>query len=1011
MVDIIQAVGRVMRKAPDKKLGYIILPIALSEDELKHLDNTLSNDNFKHIWSVLKALRSHDSSLVNESVFKEKIKLALYAPRRGSGERSDDGTREAGDTYTQMTFGFGFDTITLKDIADSLYSVIPTKLGDRGYWESFSAKTAKITQTISQRLSDIFAKHPSILEDFLISLKHNIHPHITNDEAIDMICSHLITKRIFKALFGDDMSGNPIGKALDEITTKLESQGLNDAETRSLNALYESVESEAKVAKDPKAKQTLIKNLYDTFFRTAFAKQAQRLGIVYTPIEVVDFILHSTSHLLNKHFSLSFNDPQVKVFDPFTGTGSFLTRLIDADNALISAPHLHDKLQNGIFAQDIILLAYYIALINITQSAQMRDASLPRFSNIALGDSLSYFEEESDEHGLFAPIYKDLEDNKHTQNTIKNQNIRVIIGNPPYSSGAKSENDNNANLPHPKLEARVKETYGKESDAKMGKTTRDTLIQAIRMATDLLQDEGIIGFVVNGGFIDATSADGFRKCAAKDFSDIYIVNLRGNARTSGEQRQKEGGGIFDNGSRASVAIVFFIKDTKATENHIHYYEVEDYLSREDKLALLRDRHSLASIPLRPITPNAKGDWINQRSADYDSLLPLKREVKQLEGYIFHTNCCGVASNRDSWVYNFSKDTLKDSLETCIDTYNSDLEKFDAKSFKAKHDGIKTQDLYNQLTDKDITTDPTKIAWTCSLKNKLIKNRGIENYSQDLIRESIYRPFVKTHLYFDKVWNERQSQLPQLLATKESENIFILTSLMATKPFSSFICDSLMDLQTLGNTQAYPLYYYPNGQKEYAISHYALKLFQSTLNDPTIDEEGIFYYIYALFHHRAYTEKYRFELAKESPRIPISKDFHALSRLGRQLAHLHLHYESLTPYDKIEYRDGLLSATDQDSFYQVEQIRREKDGTRIIYNANITITDIPKEAYTYQINQKSAIDWVIQSYAIKTHKESLIKNDPNLYKGSKYIFTLLCQVITLSLESIKLIDAISKLESN
>ena len=1003
MVDIIQAVGRVMRKAPDKKLGYIILPIALSEEELKHLDNTLSNDNFKHIWSVLKALRSHDSSLVNESVFKEKIKLALYAPRGGSGERSDDGTREAGDTYTQATFDFVFDTITLKDIADSLYSVIPTKLGDRGYWESFSAKTAKITQTISQRLSDIFAKHPSILEDFLISLKHNIHPHITNDEAIDMICSHLITKRIFKALFGDDMSGNPIGKALDEITTKLESQGLNDAETRSLNALYESVESEAKVAKDPKAKQTLIKNLYDTFFRTAFAKQAQRLGIVYTPIEVVDFILHSTSHLLDKHFSLSFNDPQVKVFDPFTGTGSFLTRLIDADNALISAPHLSEKLQNGIFAQDIILLAYYIALINITQSAQMRDASLPRFSNIALGDSLSYFEEESDKHGLFASDYKDLEDNKHTQNIIKNQNIRVIIGNPPYSSGAKSENDNNANLPHPKLEARVKETYGKESNAQAGQATRDTLIQAIRMATDLLQDEGIIGFVVNGSFIDSKSADGFRKCVAKDFSDIYIMNLKGNIK---KFDKREGGNIFN--ITLGVAIVFFIKNAKATENHIHYYEVKDYLSREDKLALLRDTHSLASIPLRPITPNAKGDWINQRSADYDSLLPLKREAKQLEGYIFHIKSCGVVTNRDSWVYNFSKDTLKDSIETCIDTYHSDLEKFDAKSFKAKHDGIKTQDLYKHLTDKDITTDPTKIAWVQNLKNQLLKEKPLAPFNQEKVITSLYRPFTKCYCYYEKdlLWSTYQTS--QLFPTKESENILILTSM---GNFSTLITNCIPDYHCTGDTQAYPLYYYPNGQKEYAISHYALKLFQSTLNDPTIDEESIFYYIYALFHHRAYTEKYRFELAKESPRIPISKDFHALSRLGRQLAHLHLHYESLTPYDKIEYSDGLLSATDKDSFYQVEQIRRDKDGARIIYNANITITDIPKEAYTYQINQKSAIDWVIQSYAIKTHKESLIKNDPNLYKGSKYIFTLLCQVITLSLESIKLIDAISKLESN
>ncbi|GAA7500311.1 hypothetical protein HpBHB23_09130 [Helicobacter pylori] len=488
MVDIVQAVGRVMRKAKHKKRGYIILPIALEESEIKNLDEAVNNTNFKNIWKVIKALRSHDPSLVDEATFREKIKI--FGSNDESNPDDDEELQkektdktEQDPKQAQKTL---FDAILLQDLANAVYNVMPTKLGDRNYWENFTKKTGNIARTLNNRLKDIFEKNPEIFHGFLDSLRGNIHQNIKEDEALDMITSHIITKPIFDAIFGDNIK-NPISKALDKMVEKLSTLGLQ-GETKDLKNLYESVKTEAMHAKSQKSQQELIKNLYNTFFKVAFRKQSEKLGIVYTPIEVVDFILRATNGILKKHFNTDFNDQSITIFDPFTGTGSFIARLLSKENALISDEALKEKFLNHLFAFDIVLLAYYIALINITQAVQNRDSSLKFFKNIALTDSLDYLEEKSAK-GVFK-FFEDLKENKDIKDTLAGQNIRVIIGNPPYSSGAKSENDNNQNLSHPKLEKRVYETYGKNSNAKVGRATRDTLIQSIRMASDLLKDKG-----------------------------------------------------------------------------------------------------------------------------------------------------------------------------------------------------------------------------------------------------------------------------------------------------------------------------------------------------------------------------------------------------------------------------------------------------------------------------------------------------------------------------------------
>ncbi|GAA6927106.1 hypothetical protein CHC165_11540 [Helicobacter pylori] len=591
----------------------------------------------------------------------------------------------------------------MQDLADAVYNVMPTKLGDRNYWENFTKKTGNIARTLNNRLKDIFEKNPEIFHGFVDSLRGNIHQNIKEYEALDMITSHIITKPIFDTIFGDNIQ-NPISKALDKMVEKLSTLGLQ-GETKDLKNLYESVKTEAMHAKSQKSQQELIKNLYNTFFKVAFKKQSEKLGIVYTPIEVVDFILRATNGILKTHFNTDFNDKNITIFDPFTGTGSFIARLLSKENDLISDEALKEKFLNHLFAFDIVLLAYYIALINITQAAQNRDSSLKTFKNIALTDSLDFYEEKNDK-GVF-DLFKDLEENKEIKDTIEKQNIRVIIGNPPYSAGAKSENDNNQNLSHPKLEKRVYEKYGQNSSSRAsGKTTRDTLIQSIYMASELLEDKGVVGFVVNGSFIDSKSGDGFRKCVAKDFAHLYVLNLRGNTRTSGETCKKEGGKIFDSGSRATIAVIFFVKDESVKDSAIHYYDIGDYLKREEKLNRLANFTDLDAIEFKTIIPNNKGDWINQREDEFEKLIPLKRDKKLQNPSVFDINSGGVASMRDSWVYSFSPDALRCSVQKCIDTYNADLKRFNARfreAFKQRAKGVKSDKLYKQLNNQEITT--------------------------------------------------------------------------------------------------------------------------------------------------------------------------------------------------------------------------------------------------------------------------------------------------------------------
>lgn len=1007
--DIIQAIGRVLRKADNKELGYIILPLVLDENDLNNLDEAVEGKGFQGIWKVLCALRSQDDSLVDEREWKKKIKLAIPDPLKQPDKNTQKDINQQGELLLHAT--------TLQHLSKALFNVMPSRMGVERYWQTFGEKTAKITETLIDRIEGIFQRKTSLKESYVQALKSAIHPNITEKEAVELLSSHIVTQPIFKHLFPEGEK-DPITKALNKVLEALKNNHL-DNETRDLKPLYESVEEQVKNAHSENSKQQVIKNLYGTFFKQAFKKQTERFGIVYTPIEAVNFILRMVRDLTQKHFGKNLNDQGVKIYDPFTGTGSFITALLNKENHFIDDAHVKRKYEEEIFAQDITLLSYYIAGVNIATVAKNRNPDCQAFQNLILGDSLNSLERQKARENTKHPtlfdtlgkeIFEALEPNKQKEEQLDREHINIIIGNPPYSGGAGSENDNNANLPHPELEKQIYETYGKESVAVKSKATQDTLIQAIRMATNKIeQNGGIIGFIISSGFLDASSADGFRKCVVKDFSDIYVINLRGNLRIPGERRKKEGESFFQ-GTMVGVAICFFVRNPAYQGSaKIHYYAVEDYLTRENKLTRLTSFQTLEDIPFTNITPNSKGDWLNQRNSDFQTLIPLKPLKKGKNNTattnnetpaVFLVDSLGLGTNRDAWVYNFSRTELQKSMETCIQTYRLDLQAFDKKAFEARMQNIPNANKYKALTYKDITTDSTKISWTRSLKQKLIKQENIPDFNPDSIRTAFYRPFVKTNVYWERTWNEAQYQLPKIFPKAESENRVILISSRPNCIFSVLMTDTLPDLETCPATSVFPLYAYRDYGREDNINPSCVTLFQNVLGDHTIGSEDIFYYCYAVFHHKTYTETYANDLAKEAPRLPILKEFQTLAALGRALGDLHCRYEEQEPWS---------SVTIKEENYRVEKIRRSKEnGSVMIYNPSITINDIPPKAYDYTMNGKSAIDGFIERYQNTMDKDTLIPNDPNAFRGGKYLFDTLCKLITVSLKSVDLIEKINAL---
>jgi predicted helicase len=951
------------------------------------------------------------------------------------------------------------------EIEKGIYAKLVQKCGNRHHWEEWANDIAKIARTHIDRITAILenpanSKESEAFKAFAEELRDDLNNSISDGEVIEMLAQHLITKPVFDALFEDYSFAkhNPMSQAMQNVLDVLQEHHLNK-EADTLQAFYDSVKLRAEGIDNAEGKQKIIVELYDKFFRNAFPKMTERLGIVYTPVEVVDFIIHSVNHILQSEFGQTLGSKGVHIIDPFTGTGTFITRLLQS--GLIAPEQLPYKYKNEIHANEIVLLAYYIAAINIEavyHSIMNNQSNPPQspldrgevlkapplsrgggggvayqpFEGICLTDTFQLYEKED----LFSEL---LVDNSARRKRQKKLDIRVIIGNPPYSAGQTSANDNNQNVAYPHLDECIRSTYAERSTATLKNALYDSYIRAIRWASDRIGNSGVIGFVTNAGFLDSNSADGLRHCLAEEFSSIYVFHLRGNQRTSGELSRKEGGKIFGSGSRAPIAISLLVKNPDAVQHgQIHFHDIGDYLSREDKLGKISAFASIGGITeangWQTITPDQHGDWLKQRDDSFSDYIVLGDKSGKESAVFFSNYSGGVKTNRDAWCYNASKVGVANNMTRMISFYNNEVTRFD-QAFSGLDKNARESKV-----DDFINTDSSQISWTRALKQELVKNSRFE-FEVECLIPSLYRPFTKQWLYYNRRLNELVLQMPRIFPDATVDNQVICVSGIGTKnAFSVVISDTPPCFDNIEKGQCFPLYLYEEPKTETAdqadlfttstppkaerkrrdaLTDEGLSHFQTAYPGETISKEDVFYYVYGLLHSPDYRERYADNLSKELPRIPCVKttaDFWAFSKAGRALAELHLNYETVAPYP-VKIDSGSKTLTDAD--YRVEKMKygkqgKDKDLTKLHYNAKITLTGIPLEAYDYIVNGKPALDWVVERQCVKTDKESGIVNDANDWavdtmKNPRYPLELFQRVITVSLETMKIVRGLPGLE--
>lgn len=1048
-VDVVQSVGRVMRNAPGKERGYVILPVVIPTGVEPH-EALNDNKTYKVVWEVLQALRSHDDrfdAMINklDLIGKDHNKMEVIAitdqiskksvsskdsKKTGKGEYTLGEKQTGFDAEGQITGQHGLQ-FEVGEIEKALYAKVVKKCGNRNYWTEWAKDISDIATTHISRIKAIVSdinntKEVEAFTRFADELRDDLNNSITNDEVIEMLAQHLITKPVFDALFKEYSfaSNNPVSLAMQKVLDLLQEHRL-DKEADTLDKFYASVQMRAEGIDNAQGKQRIVKDLYGKFFENAFPRLRDRLGIVYTPVEVVDFIIHSIDDLLKQEFGQSLGSEGVHIIDPFTGTGTFVTRLLQS--GLISKEQLPHKYKHEIHANELVLLAYYIAAVNIeaVYYSLVGDEYQP-FEGICLTDTFQLYEKDDLVSELLA-------DNSDRRNRQKNLDIRVIMGNPPYSAGQTSANDNNANIAYKGLDSRIRDTYAANSSATNKNSLYNSYIRAIRWASDRIGNSGIIGFITNAGFLDANTSDGVRKCLRDEFSDIYIFNLRGDIRgKSKEAAKKEGQNVFE--IMTGVAISFLIKKSGKNENSkIYSHDIGEYLSQKEKLALISKYSSISGISeihgWSTVEPDKHNDWFNHRESDFDFFIKMgdKKDHKSIK--IFNHYSCGVQSNRDAWVFNCSKFKVSKNVSSMIDVYN------------------KERISYSNDKEININNDQMRIKWSSSLETKLKSNKVI-NFDNDKIVPSMYRAFSKQWLYFDSDLNHRSYQMPKIFPYKGSQNLIIMIKQRWGKNGQiSLMMDHVAELQTNGGTQCFPLYLYEKAEddtidfgdsgdlfaakselksengytRKDGLSDDGFAYFQAAYPDESFNKEDIFFYVYGLLHSQEYRDRYADNLSKELPRIPCvktSKDFWHFSQAGRDLAELHINYETVTPYPvTLDCGKRSIKQLSNDDFRVTKMKLAKKDEKHtIIYNHAITVRNIPIEAYEYVVNGKAAIEWVMDQQQVKEDNKgkSGIVNDANDWaietmNNPKYPLELLQRVITVSLETMKIVNNLPELD--
>ena len=1023
-IDIVQAVGRVMRKLEGKKYGYVILPVAVPPNVTaeKALDD---NERYGVVWQVLNALRAHDDRFearINQLNLDKDSEVVCVVP---VPEPLDIGV----DTPEAEQLAFRFN-----EMEALLRAQVVDRCGERGYWERWAKDVGEIARKHVIRIQGVIdsgADKRKIFDDFLEEVQDDLNGAVTEEEAIEMLAQHLVTKPIFDALFKnyDFASSNPVSQGMQKVIEMLESHNVQK-EAKDLEDFYDSVRRRADQVKSVEDRQRTIIELYDRFFQTAFPGVADRFGVVYTPVEVVDFIIHSVNDILKQEFNETLGSKGVHIIDPFTGTGTFITRLLQSK--LIKPEELEHKFKNEIHANEIILLAYYIATANIESVYQdLVGGDFVPFEGICLTDTFEMYESED----LVSKLMVNNSDRRIKQ---KKLDIRVIISNPPYKVG-------DIGVKYEDLNARIATTYAHKDNTKA--TNRNSLydsyIQAIRWASDRVGDNGIVGFVTNGGWLDSKSMDGMRKCLHEEFSSLYVFNLRGNQRTSGDLSKREGGKIFGGGSRAPIAISLLVKNPNAKQHgQIFYHDIGDYLSRDQKLEIISGFGSIKGIEAKSlwtkIQPDKHHDWLNQRDESFDKHLNIGDKTGKSKDILFVNYTNGVQTARDAWCYNSGRTRLESNIQRTMNYFNSQISAYS----QAGH-GAKIENFYKD-NDKEIK-------WSPNLRGALRRKKTIA-MKEGEFRQSIYRPFTKQWLYYGRRLNERVHRTSLIFPNLNVSNrIIVLTGVGERGGFDVMMHGEISDFHSLKTSQQFPLKLYEkegiddggfdlgksktNGVAGYketdGITDYGVKYFQREYKGAKITKEDIFYYVYGLLHSPIYQSRFANNLTKQLPRIPAVKkeaDFWAFSKAGRKLGDLHVDYEEAKQYPTafeggdLFLADGVPQSpdgTNPKDFYRVEKMKfvgkqRNPNKSQVIYNPNIIITNIPEKAYEYKVNGKSALAWVMERQAVTTDKASGIVNDANDYANETmgdpaYPLKLFQRVITVSLETLKIVENLPTLD--
>jgi predicted helicase len=1020
-VDIVQAMGRIMRKAPNKRYGYLVIPVVVESD--KPIEEQLaSNRDFQTIWQLATALRTLDESFtarIRRLSFK-KVKEGEEGKGGKIGALPFESMEEGEEEIFSITTSEEIDPELKEAIKKSIIPKIVEKVGGRKYLESWAKDVAKKVTRLRHHIDTALTYSPQIrqdFEEFLTALREVINPSITPEEAKSLLIQHLITKPIFEALFGEYnfLRQNPVAQTIEQVASHF-TQFLK-VETEDLEEFYREVQIRAQGI-DERERQEFLRELYDSFFKTAFPDIAEKLGIVYTPIQLVDFLISSVEEILKGEFQTSLNNPDTTILEPFAGTATFVARLLQ----FLELESLKRKYSNGeIWANELLLLAYYIGLANVQSVYFEKSGEQKPFKFFLLTDTFQLYEKSKRgiqrKLEIFPPEYTQLMERE------TREPINVIISNPPWRAGQRDMTDLNMSEKYPLLDKRIKETYVDKSTSKNKNALYDSYVRAIRFASDRIGEKGVIAFVLNNGFIDANSFDGFRKSLVEEFKKIYVFNLRGNARTRGEEWQKEGGKIFGQGSRAGVALLFLVKDKKEKKDapaKLYYYQVPDALKREEKLKRLEELGNISKVPWEEITPDSDGNWINQGLEEFKNFTPLEE--------IFEVVSLGITTGRDYWVYDFSKQKLEEKVKRMVESYNDQLEK------------VKKGEITKK---EELTRDKTKISWTRSLIKSLFSKKSQPEkvkFESKFIRKGLYKPFVAPYLYFFRLFIHETSKFPQILPTASAENrIIFFTGTGIPRPFSVLMDNKIISYDALPHATILPLYLYtpvkgedkptnlfetPEGEvvelegkkyrKRFNLNRDFLKKLEEKYKK-SISPEMLFHYIFGVLNTPEYQQKFKNDLKRHRPRIPFPDNFDAfqkISQIGKEIADLQLNYQNLEGYPlKIEISPDCDPEKLETYFPRLKFDK--KNPTQLKYNDCITIKNIPVEVHKWKIAGKSPLEWLADYLKPRTDKGSQITIDPAdaiLESGEKEKFLNLIKKVTqLSLKTQLLLSRLSQLK--